>query len=179
MRIGLAFRVFFKTLFDAAFASQLTPLLDGEQIAPAPQQKQQRTVAPPAKKAAARSDALTLLATLQREARLVDMVKEPLSNYSDAQVGAAARDVLRDCGQVIERLFGLAPLVEQTEGSDVEVPVGYDAGRIRLAGNVSGEPPFQGRLVHHGWQATRCEVPAWKGSESSQLVVAPQEVELA
>ena len=115
-----------------------------------------------------RSDAITLLATLQREARFVDMVKEPLGNYSDAQVGAAARDVLRDCGQVLDRLFGLAPLVEQEEGSQVEVPAGYDAGRYRLTGNVSGDPPFRGQLVHHGWIATRCEVPSWSGSEQAQ-----------
>ena len=180
MRIGLAFRVFFKTLSDAGFASQVAPLLSGGAPAAltAPESKP-AAPKPVKKKAAIRSEAVTLLATLQREARLVDMVKEPLGNYSDAQVGAAARDVLRDCGAVLDRLFGLAPLVEQEEGSDVEVPVGYDASRFRLTGNVSGEPPFQGKLVHHGWKATRCDIPAWTGSEPSQRVVAPEEVEVA
>lgn len=121
---------------------------------------------------------MNLLATLQREARLIDMIQEPLANYSDAQVGAAARDVLRDCGQVIERIFGITPLVEQQEGSSIEVRSGYDAGLIRLTGSVSGEPPFRGVLVHHGWQATRCEMPTWNGSEQARMVVVPQEVEV-
>ncbi len=62
----------------------------------------------PKKPAAAprgRSEALTLLATLQREARFVDFIMESLEGYSDAQIGAVARDVHRDCGKVLERLF--------------------------------------------------------------------------
>ena len=179
MRFGLAFRVFFKALLDAGFASRIAPLLSGEAPAALAAPDRKPTAPKPVKKSAIRSDAVTLLATLQREARLIDMVKEPLGNYSDAQVGAAARDVLRDCGEVLDRLFGLAPLVEQEEGSDVEVPAGYDASWFRLTGNISGEPPFRGQLVHHGWMVTRCEIPAWTGSERSQMVVAPEEVEVA
>ena len=37
---------------------------------------------------ATRHDALSLLAVLQREARLLDFLKEPVEGYSDAQVGA-------------------------------------------------------------------------------------------
>jgi hypothetical protein len=103
---------------------------------------------------------------------------EPLDNYPDAQVGAAARDVLRDCGKVLERLFDLRPVSEQQEGSSLEVAAGYDTGRIRLVGNVQGEPPYHGKVVHHGWMAGRCELPKWSGSESSQSVVAPAEVEI-
>ena len=39
-----------------------------------------------------------------------------------------------------------------------------DAGRYRLIGNVAGQPPFHGRLVHHGWEATVCQLPAWSGT---------------
>jgi hypothetical protein len=60
----------------------------------------------------------------------------------------------------------------------VEVPAGYDAGRYRLTGNVSGEPPFRGQLVHHGWLASRCEIPTWSGSEQAAMIVAPEEVEV-
>ncbi|MFW6169741.1 MAG: DUF2760 domain-containing protein [Planctomycetota bacterium] len=182
MRIAMAFRVFFKVLFDGDFASRVAGLLTHETAAPdTPVERQSAAGRAGVREAAekGRSEALTLLATLQREARLVDMVKEPLANYSDAQVGAAARDVLRDCGQVMDRLFGLTPLVEQEEGSEIEVPPGYDAARVRLSGNVSGSPPFRGRLVHHGWRATKCEVPEWTGSDESQSVVAPEEVEVA
>lgn len=178
MRIAMAFRVFFKVLFDAEFASRIEALLGVEKPTPSVvAETPQAAAGKPAE--TERSDAITLLATLQRETRLVDMVKEPLGNYGDAQVGAAARDVLRDCGEVLDRLFGLTPLVEQEEGAEVEVPDGYDAGRIRLTGNVSGAPPFRGRLVHHGWLATKCEMPTWTGGERSKMVVAPQEVEVA
>ena len=108
-RILLAFRVFFLTLFNAAIAEQVTRALGkGETAAaaptPTPQPKQ-----PPAPKPPTRSEALTLLAALQREARFVDFVQEPLEGYSDAQIGAVVRDVHRDCAAVLNRLFALRP----------------------------------------------------------------------
>ena len=60
----------------------------------------------------------------------------------------------------------------------MEVPAGFDAGRWRLTGNVTGEPPFRGRLVHPGWEATTCELPTWSGSAAAARIVAPAEVEL-
>ncbi len=135
--------------------------------------------APPAPKPPGRSDAISLLATLQREARFIDLVQESLDQYSDEQVGAAARDVLRDCRAVLDRLFELQPALPHSEGETVQLPAGFDPGRFRLTGNVAGEPPFSGRLVHHGWQAKRCQVPQWSGSESSAGIVAPAEVELS
>ena len=125
-----------------------------------------------------RNDAITLLATLQREARFVDIVKEPLSDYSDAQVGAAAHDVLRDCGAVLDRLFELQPVVDQTEGSTVDLPRGFDADRYRITGNVSGEAPYSGPLVHHGWEAKKCSLPQWSGSSDAARIVAPAELEV-
>jgi hypothetical protein len=189
MRLMLAFRVFFRVLFSAAVAERVTSALSGrtasiERTEPAAEKAaekalekktERRPVVPPAP---ARSEALTLLAALQREARLVDIVREPLAQYSDAQIGAAARDVLRDCGAVIERMFALQPVVPQQEGAEVEVPAGFDPGCYRLTGNVTGEPPFHGRLMHHGWQATRCELPSWSGGKDAAKVVAAAEVEL-
>ena len=126
-----------------------------------------------------RSDAITLLATLQREARFVDFIKEPLDGYTDAQIGAAARDVHHDCAKVLDRLFAIQSIVAEEEGSPVEVPVGFDAGRYRLTGNVVGDPPFRGSLAHHGWEAAQVQLPAWSGTPLSARVVAPVEVELA
>jgi len=184
-RLWLAIRVFFSVLFHAEVAAQVEEalrLLRG--VAPGalppasrPEPQQERKKAPPPK-AATRSEALTLLATLQREARFVDFIKEPLGGYSDAQIGAVARDVHRDCAAVIDRLFALVPIVAQEEGSSTEVPAGFDSGRFQLTGNIAGDPPFHGRLAHHGWEATRCEVPAWSGKETAARVVAPAEVEL-
>jgi len=124
-----------------------------------------------------RNDAITLLATLQREARLVDIVMEPLGEYSDAQVGAAARDVLRDCGTVLERLFKLTPIVEQEDGANIEIPTGEGAERFRISGKVTGEAT-SGALVHHGWQAQQCELPKWTGAKDLALIISPAELEV-
>jgi len=179
-RILLAIRVFFTTLLSAAAARRIEEALKGSEIAkekgappkPAPKPK------PPAEPTPTRSDALTLLATLQREARFIDFVQEPLGSYSDAQIGAAARDVHRDCGKVLQRLFALKPALADEEGAQVDVPAGFDPGRYRLTGNVTGQPPFRGQMVHHGWEASICELPAWSGSKQAARVVAPVEVEL-
>lgn len=182
MRIGLAIRAFFKILLDASCARVIQAALDrpADDTADDYRFATQRTeVAETVMDGSPhRSDAISLLATLQREARFIDMIKEPLAQYSDAQIGAAARDVLRDCGQVLDRLFDLRPVVDQEEGSSVDVPVGYDAGRYRLTGNVGGVPPFRGRLVHHGWMAAHCEVPTWSGSPASSMILAPEEIEV-
>jgi hypothetical protein len=181
MRLVLAVRAFLRVMTDRTFAARIEDIFQGRQLAAVSAPAPRPEVPEPRKamaKRALRSEAITLLAALQREARFVDIVREPLSGYTDAQIGAAARDVLRDCGNVLERLFALRPLVQQDEGSEMELPAGYDAGRFRLTGNVHGEPPFRGTLAHHGWEATRCDLPQWSGSEGSARVVAPIEVEL-
>lgn len=188
-RVGTAFRAFFRALSDAAFAEQVASLLQGAPpglpapslmpekgaVAATPEKK-----AEPARKPAGRNDALNLLAALQREARLVDFVKEPLAEYTDAQVGAAVRDVHRDCGAVLERLFALRPLLDEPEEAAVNVPAGFDAAKFRLTGKVAGQPPYQGTLRHHGWKATHVNLPQWTGEHdaAAAMVVAPAEVEM-
>ena len=177
MRFWLAIRCFFKVLFQADFASRCRLMLEETS---APQDAPKATpvdVAPTAVKSP-RSDAITLLATLQREARFVDIVSESLDGYSDAQIGAAARDVLRDSGKVLARVFSLRPVVEREEGTTIEIPAGYETGCYRLTGNVSRDPPFSGKLMHAGWQATKCDLPTWTGSKKAALIVTPAEVQL-
>ncbi len=108
----------------------------------------------------------------------MDFVQESLAGYSDAQIGAAVRDIHRDCGAVFERLFALRPAVAQEEGAEVDIPAGFDPNRWRLTGKVTGQPPFRGRLVHPGWEATICEVPTWSGDPAAARIVAPAEVEI-
>jgi hypothetical protein len=168
-------RVFFRLLFDATLAERVRPLLVGEPAA-APVAP---TAAPkPSKRPPARNDALNLLAMLQREARLVDFVQEPIGDYTDAQIGAAVRDVHRDSAAVLKRVFALAPICPQTEGSTIELDDDFDAARYRLTGQVPDHPPFRGALAHHGWQATQCVLSEWTGAESGALVIAPAVVEL-
>lgn len=125
-----------------------------------------------------RSEAVTLLAALQREARWLDLVQEDLDNYSDSQVGAAARNVLRDCRTVLDRIFDLRPVIAQDEGTEVETPAVIDAVRWQLSGKVVGTPPYRGRLVHRGWEAGRVELPRWTGDRQNGRMIAPAEVEV-
>ncbi|MDD3469664.1 MAG: DUF2760 domain-containing protein [Thermoguttaceae bacterium] len=124
----------------------------------------------------ARSDAVTLLETLQREARWIDFLMEPLDTASDSQVGAVARDIHRDCGRTISRLFAITPVTTQEEGESIAIPAGYDPGLYRVTGKISGGT-IHGTIVHPGWMVTRAELPKWNGRQTSEMVVAPVEVE--
>ena len=171
-RISLAWQI----LTNGAMAAKVQNLLDSPPalpVAPAAPAPKPAPVAKPL-----RNDAVSLLATLQREGRLIDFLKEPIDQYSDAQVGAAVRDIHRDCAAALERMFAVRPLAGEAEGAAIEVPAGFDAGRFSLSGAVAGSPPHRGVLVHPGWQATRCELPTWTGGGDAALVVAPAEVEL-
>jgi len=183
-RIGLAFRAFFRILGNRAFAGQVDALVHGTAL-PAPAVPTPPRPAPPAEPAKpevrlpARSDALSLLAVLQREARLIDFFKEPLGAYADAQIGAAVRDIHRDSAAVLDRLFAITPLRDQPEGAEIEVPEGFDAARISLTGSVAGKPPYRGRLRHAGWQATKCQIPEWTGGGEAATVIALAEIEVS
>ena len=172
-RLGIAFRLFFRVLKNGPFAEQAARLLTG----PLPE-KPATPAAPARREEPRRSDALTLLSVLQREARLVDFLKENIAEFDDARVGAAVRDVHRDAGAVLDRLFSLRPVMTEEEGANVQGPAGADAARVRLTGNVTGKPPFRGTLRHQGWEATRSQLPEWSGSAASASIVAPAEVEL-
>jgi len=175
-KLVLAFKAFFRVFSDAEFAKLVEEALKGIGVAekPAPEKPK----APPAPKPPARSDAVNLLAALQREARLLDFFKENIAPYEDAQIGAAVRDIHRDSAAVIERIFAPAPVVEQEEGATLDVPEGYDPEEFRLSGNVTGQPPHQGTLQHHGWKATRCDLPKWTGGDSAANIIAAAEVEI-
>jgi len=177
-RIAIAFRAFIAALASAQKAGRLLSALEepAPPLAYVEQRHPHETVserAPPA-----RSEALTLLAALQREARMVDLVKQPLAGFTDEQIGAAARNVLGDCAAVLDRFFALQPMSSQEEGSAFEVPRGYDPGCYKLSGSVEGSGPFRGRLVHHGWRATTVKLPAWTGSKEATQIIAPAEIEI-
>jgi Domain of unknown function (DUF2760) len=172
MHFGLALKALF---CDRKTADRLKLALKPPALeAPVPQVEK---TTPPAEKkpTPGRSDALTLISTLQREARLLDLVQEPLDGYTDAQVGAASRDVLRDTSATLKRLFNIVRLVESSEGDRVELPNDPSSARWRIVGpSPNGN---RATLVHAGWQATKCELPQWTGPSSDALVLAPAEVE--
>jgi hypothetical protein len=186
-RFVLALKLFLKILIDNSIfdrAAQAFPELVPRKGAPRAAQPAPAATsasaapAPPAARVSTRSDALTLLSVLQREARLIDFLKEEISGYADAQIGAAVRDVHRDAASALERLFALRPLMEQPEGTDIALSPTSDAARLRLVGNLGATPPARGRLQHAGWQATKQDLPQYTGPASSALVIAPAEVEV-
>jgi hypothetical protein len=121
--------------------------------------------------------AVQLLAILQREGRLLDFLQEEVDAYSDAQIGAAVRDIHRGCKKALAEHMPLEPVLREKENAQVRVDAGFDPSRIRLVGNVVGDPPFTGALRHHGWRIAKVTLPtAARGTDPS--VVAPAEVEL-
>ncbi len=130
------------------------------------------TAAPPPQPA---GQALHLLALLQREGRLIDFCEEDLAAFPDAQVGAAARTVHEGCRKALRSAFSFAPIRTEAEGAAIAVPAGFDPQAIRLTGNLSGAPPFNGTLRHHGWKVAQVRMPTASGDPT---VIAPAEVEL-
>ncbi len=125
-----------------------------------------------------RDGALALLALLQREGRLVDFLREPLDGFSDADIGAAARDVHRGCRKVLEQHLAFEPVMPGAEEEKVSVPKGFDPAEIRLIGEAKGEPPFRGTLRHHGWRVVDAKLPTL-AEGIDRNVIAPAEVELS
>jgi hypothetical protein len=163
-RVGLAIRCSWKALRDAEFGARVEPLL---------------TPAPPRPAAPPKPDArpLRYLALLQREGRLLDFLLEDVQSYADAQIGAAVRDIHAKCQAALKEHLVLEPVLKQPEQSTVSVPAGFDPFAIRLTGNVTGEPPFQGTLQHHGWRAVEIKLaPPPQGQD--EMVLMPAEVEL-
>ena len=120
---------------------------------------------------------IRLLGLLQREARLLDFLMENLTAYDDQQIGASVRDIQARSQSVIRKHLTLEPVLAQEEGSRVTVPAGFDASAIRLVGNVSGQPPFNGTLQHAGWRVRTVSLPA-PAEGQDEFVLMPAEVEL-
>ena len=145
-RVKLAWRI----LINAEFATEVNEGLSQLALSRA------RTEAPPER---VHASGLMLLAAFQREGRLVDFLQQDAAEYSDEEIGGAARVVHTGCRKALRQFFDIAPATQATEGAPMTVPAGFDAERIRLTGNVSGKPPFKGMLKHHGWVATNIRMP--------------------
>ncbi|MBW2733910.1 MAG: DUF2760 domain-containing protein [Deltaproteobacteria bacterium] len=165
-RVGLAFRCFFRVL-----AGKDVP----EEALPA---KEEPLALPPADEEDDLARAIQMLGLLQKEGRLIDFLQEDIDAYDDAQIGAAVRNIHRDCRAVLAEHMTLAPIMADKEESTVEVVKGFDPSTIRLVGNVTGEPPFSGVLRHAGWRAEQVNLPELP-EEGDTNVIYPAEVELS
>jgi hypothetical protein len=202
MRFLLAFACFFRLLFGGKLPARAAAYLPEESarqlLAEAEEEKaavegaaeeaevvaepEPKKAAEPAKRPAGlaeqhREGALAMLALLQREGRLVDFLREDLSQHDDDAIGAAVRDIHRGCKKVLEEHFSLEAVMPGEEDDSVDVPRGFDPGEIRLIGEANGEPPFKGVLRHHGWRVTKVSFPVLADGVDRR-VLAPAEVEI-
>jgi hypothetical protein len=136
-------------------------------------------VAPAPKPVKPDADVVNFLGLLQEKGRFVDFLMGDIAKYSDAEVGAAGRVLHEGCKAVINEHFGVKPLREEAEGAKVTVPQGYAPDDYRLVGRISGEAPFKGTLIHHGWRAEWVKLPRLiRNSDDKLPAIAPAEVEL-
>lgn len=180
-RLPIATYSFVRALADADYARLLTDLYaDGASSLPAVSQatRQPPLPQPAAKLTEAPPDsALVLLGLLQKEGRFVDFLQEQITAYSDQEIGAAARVVHEGCHKVLRDYLSIAPVRSEAEGARVTLERGFDPAAVRPIGNVVGEPPFTGSLMHRGWRATEVRLPKVTGSRDVRIL-APAEVEL-
>ena len=172
-RLALALRAFWRILTDGEFARRSMSL-----------EKERRpaavTIEPPkpaALKETLPESALQLLALLQQDGRFIDFLQENVTAYSDAEIGGAARVVHEGCRKVVSDYLQIAPVRSEVEGARLTLAAGFDSTTIRLTGNVVGQPPFSGTLMHGGWRVAEIKLP--KLAEGHDVrVLAPAEVEL-
>lgn len=121
--------------------------------------------------------ALQLLGLFQQEARFIDFIQEDVTAYSDAQVGAAVRVVHDGCKKVLSTHFNITPVRQEQESSRITLAKGFDPTSVRLTGNIVGEAPFTGTLIHRGWQVSKVKLPKLAQGHNVNIVAAA-EVEL-
>jgi hypothetical protein len=160
MKLTLALKAFLKAFKDPKAVEQF---LEVKALLPPPSKGDQSH--------------LRLLSMLQQSGRLVDFLEEDISNFNDAQVGAAVRKIHEQCKKTLEDIVTVRPIFEEKEGATITVPEGYNPSEIKVVGKVKGEPPFKGVLRHKGWKAHKLSLPK-EISELSREVICPAEVEI-
>lgn len=195
-RLWMAFILPWRVIFDGALAARVSAAAAGEalpapdptpdaltadierEVTPLPEPEVDDTEAEAVDDAGPDpTPALQLLAILQREGRFIDFLQEDVSAAGDADVGAAARVVHEGCKRALERYLTVEPVRSEAEGSRVTLESGFDAARNQVTGNVVGEPPFTGELVHPGWKATALTLPTTTAGHDASIL-APAEIEL-
>lgn len=121
--------------------------------------------------------ALQLLSLLQQEGRFIDFLQEDVTHFSDEEVGAASRVIHQGCKKTLNQIASLSPICELEEESSLTLDKDYDKDAYLLTGQVTGEPPFTGTLVHAGWKADKFEMPKLTHTNKNNII-AKAEVEL-
>jgi len=161
------------------FSVKRSLLICKAETAPGSDKKKKEQVTPTAKHVVQEKEmtarenqkrALQLLSLLQREGRLVDFLEENIESYDDAQIGAAVRNIQENCKTALNEYLAPKAVIDKEEGEEVIIPAGFDAGAIKLTGNVTGEPPFRGILQHRGWLASSFDLPTLTGTQVPDII---------
>lgn len=125
----------------------------------------------------AQAEVVTLLGIFQEKGRFIDFLMEDITPYSDSDVGGVARAVHQGCKAALNEHFHIEPISTEGEGAAITIPAGYSADEFRLVGNLSGEAPFTGKVVHKGWKTTSVKLP--RVLKTDRLpAIAPAQVEV-
>ncbi len=204
-RMFLAFACFFRLLFEPRFARRIAALAAeasparapaGEEAEPSvagnaasvPSRPSPSSAAPhnssPAPspvdesvRVSREQGALLVLEVLQREGRLIDFLQQDVLDYTDEQVGAAARVVHEGCRKALQSHLTIEPIRSEPEGAQVRAELGFDTQELKLTGQVAGAGPYEGTLRHRGWRVLQLSLPDLVGARNAR-VLAPAELEL-
>ena len=193
MRFITAVRAFFSALFTPGAADCIDDALrlnkfakqKVEQAPSTPVKKSPLSIAPKegsvasttvdyGRVATSRSDALTLLAVMQKESRILDLIFDDLDGYSDEQIGGASRQVLRDLRDCLDSHVKIESLIDEKEGDVVQIPDAASPIRWKVLGDASAQT---GTLTHAGYVARKISLPEWTGTEENASIIAPAEVD--
>jgi hypothetical protein len=123
-----------------------------------------------------------LLKSLQEKGRFIDFVMDDVTKYNDAQVGAAARVVHQGCKSVIKEFLTIDSIEKNQEQTKITLEAGFNASDYKLTGNIKGDAPFNGKLVHKGWKVNEVKLPKLLNNKSIKVgesfVITPAEVEI-
>lgn len=181
-----AFGQFFKYMADGKYAATCRRVQDGELLASETEPKvvtetveviREVPTPAPALDSVSVDGAYQVLQLMQHEARFIDFLQENIDQYSDAEVGAASRQVHKGCHKVLAQNFVIKPVHTAQENSRVEVPADYDNKQIQLEGQVMGKGPYTGTLIHPGWQVVESNLPKVSSTDGLNII-APAQVEV-
>jgi hypothetical protein len=120
---------------------------------------------------------LQLLAILQAESKLIDFLLEDISAASDSQVGVGVREVHKLAQAALKKHLTIEPILPGEYEDRVTVPKGFNPSAIQVIGNVTGEPPFNGKLAYNGLRVKEIKLPT-RPEGQDPMILMPAEVEM-
>lgn len=122
---------------------------------------------------------LTLLGSLQKKGRFLDFVQGDISQYPDAQVGAAARVVHQGCLAALQEFLKIEPIHDHKEGEMVDLRTDSQDLLYSFTGEPGDQLPRNGRLLHKGWKTRKIQLPKRSTPANPDLlVISPAEIQI-